>query len=84
MESSLVANITLFGFIIGYGCLDTRKPGPQVIRLGILGQVWYLIVSIPDLCNLTYFEYSLRLKIKRNDWLLADVCPQAANHFTLF
>ena len=24
-------------------------------------------------------EYSLRLKIKRNDWLLADICPQAAN-----
>ena len=23
--------------------------------IGILGQVWYLIVSIPDLCNLTYF-----------------------------
>ena len=21
------------------------------------GQVWYLIVSIPDLCTLTYFEY---------------------------
>ena len=29
-------------------------------------------------------EYSLRLKIKRNDWLLADMCPQAANHCTLF
>ena len=25
--------------------------------IGILGQVWYLIVSIPDLCNLTYFDY---------------------------
>ena len=25
--------------------------------IGILGQVWYLIVSIPDLCNLTYFKY---------------------------
>ena len=27
------------------------------IRLCVfnLGQVWYLIVSIPDLCNLTYF-----------------------------
>ena len=25
--------------------------------IGILGQVWYLIVSIPDLCNLTYFGY---------------------------
>ena len=23
--------------------------------IGILCQVWYLIVSIPDLCNLTYF-----------------------------
>ena len=23
---------------------------------GILGQVWYLIVSIPDLCHLSYFE----------------------------
>ena len=27
--------------------------------IGILGQVWYLIVSIPDLCNLTYFIYNL-------------------------
>ena len=27
--------------------------------IGILGQVWYLIVSIPDLCNLTYFTYIL-------------------------
>ena len=24
--------------------------------MGILGQVWYLIVSIPDLCTLTYFD----------------------------
>ena len=29
-------------------------------------------------------EYSLRLKIKRNDWLLAYTCPQAANHCALF
>ena len=26
------------------------------------------------------YEYSRRLKIKSNDWLLADPCPQAANH----
>ena len=25
--------------------------------IGILGQVWYLIVSIPDLCILTYFVH---------------------------
>ena len=29
-------------------------------------------------------EYSLRLKIKRNDWLLAGKCPQAANHSVFF
>ena len=29
-------------------------------------------------------EYRLRLKIKRNDRLLADKCPQAANHCALF
>ena len=28
---------------------------------GILGQVWYLIVSIPDLCTLTYFDPHLNL-----------------------
>ena len=27
----------------------------QMFSIGILGQVWYLIVSIPDLCTLTYF-----------------------------
>ena len=26
---------------------------------GVLGQVWYLIVLIPDLCFLTYFDYNL-------------------------
>ena len=30
-------------------------------------------------------EHNLKLKIKRNDWLLADTCPcpQAANHYAL-
>ena len=29
-------------------------------------------------------EYSLTLKIKPNDLLLADTCPQVANHCALF
>ena len=29
--------------------------------IGILGQVWYLIVSIPDLCTLTYFPFIFAL-----------------------
>ena len=28
--------------------------------IGILGQVWYLIVSIPDLCTLIYFNFELQ------------------------
>ena len=27
--------------------------------IGILGQVWYLIVSIPDLCTITYFYLTI-------------------------
>ena len=26
------------------------------------------------------FEFNLKLKINRNDWLLADTCSQAADH----
>ena len=29
-------------------------------------------------------EFILRLKIKHNDWLLEDTCPQSANHCALF
>ena len=40
--------------------------------IGILDQVWYLIVSIPDLCTLTYFAhstfnlYALYIKVAHN------------------
>ena len=49
--------------------------------IGILGQVWYLIVSIPDLCNLTYFAHEhnsvplVRLK---------PVTPKPATELTFF
>ena len=51
--------------------------------IGVLGQVWCLIVSIPGL-KVIKREFILRLKIKHNDWLLADTCPQSANHCALF
>ena len=28
---------------------------------GVLGKVWYLIISIPDLCLLTYFDFRQKL-----------------------
>ena len=30
---------------------------------GILGQMWYLIVSIPDLCRLSIFYYTTRTQL---------------------
>ena len=32
------------------------------IPCGILGQVWYLIVSIPELWRFSYFKYSVAVK----------------------
>ena len=34
---------------------------PVTIPCGVLGQVWYLTVSIPDLCLLSYFQVYNRL-----------------------
>ena len=36
--------------------------------IGILGQVWYLIVSIADLCTLTYFKSLLRQGLSEPDF----------------
>ena len=36
----------------------------EFVTFPFLGQVWYLIVSIPDLCTLTYFEYRVRNRIQ--------------------
>ena len=46
---------------------------------GILGQVWYLIVSFSDLCHLSYFEKNwnnvkLQLRLKENGVLLNGQC----------
>ena len=38
--------------LTSWWCLTVSLP----LSIGILGQVWYLIASIPDLCNLTLFK----------------------------
>ena len=45
------------------------------LPIGILGQVWYLIVSIPDLCTITYFffYYAIRAVIVLSGLLLCYV-----------
>ena len=39
--------------------------------IDILGQVWYLIVSIPDLCTLTYLHLSIS-----NDIVSTKICDR--------
>ena len=45
--------------------------------------LWSATVAFPD-PEVIKLQYSLKLKIKSNDWLLADTCRQAANHCALF
>ena len=49
-------------------------------------EVWlYMETKLGDIDSVDQVpRYSLKLKIKRNDWLLTDTCPQAANHCALF
>ena len=40
--------------------------GFVTLPYGVLGQVWYLIVLIPDLCPLPYFMYYMLLCESKN------------------
>ena len=42
--------LTSWLLFVMFNCIFVTFP------CGILGQVWYLIISIPDLCLLTYLE----------------------------
>ena len=61
-------------------CLAQQKQFDK-IRSGSL--LWNYFAFGPGL-EVIKLEYSLKLKIKRNDWLLADTCPQAAYRCALF
>ena len=49
------------------------------MSIGILGQVWYLILSIPDLCTLTNFQSSLihKLNLSRFKGCLSSIFTTA-------
>ena len=40
---------------VTFPLVSWARCGTWLYRFLILGQVWYLIVSIPDLCRLSYF-----------------------------
>ena len=49
--------ITVCCILYAFPREGNKRINQTAFPIGILGQVWYLIVSIPDLCTLTYFQY---------------------------
>ena len=58
----------------------SRKCGSVNLKYWQL-QIKNTIYGKPGL-EVIKLEFILQLKIKRNDWLLRDTCPQATNHCT--
>ena len=68
----------LLALVCGVYCESVTFP------IGILSQVWYLIVSIPDLGTLTYFVYSSNF-IRLSDLALDDnkTCAPSSSSLAL-
>ena len=68
----------LLALVCGVYCESVTFP------IGNLGQVWYLIVSIPDLGTLTYFVYSSNF-IRLSDLALDDnkTCAPSSSSLAL-
>ena len=49
--------LTAWLLFVMFNCVIATFP------CGILGQVWYLIVSIPDLCHLCYYKSKVKANI---------------------
>ena len=66
------------------GVTSTVHKGPMKKELGILGQVWCLIVSIPDLCPLSYFQdFALEIFsicISKSIYLEMEWIPRSKNY----
>ena len=76
--------------VFGDADSDNEEVRRKFPSLDILGQIKghtksFVCFRLPDpgFQNIK-LEYSLKLKIKCNDRLPVDMCPQAANHWALF
>ena len=61
-----------------------RKIKQQLYAASLGGRILEIDVYSKPGLEVIKLEFILRLKIKRSDWLLADTCPQTANHCALF
>ena len=60
---------------LGYCLACYSRAGPLVPASDIFTSPGLEVIKL---------EFILKLKIKHNDWLLVDTCPQATNHCALF
>ena len=79
-QSATIVSCLYHIFLILCGCKCSMSLLHDVAVVGLQG----LIVASPAGPGVIKLDYSIKLKIKRNDWLIADICPQAANHCALF
>ena len=50
----------------------------------LIGQVWYLIVSLPDLCLLSYFKYiTSPLTVTLLNWMLFNCLLHFCHYFNV-
>ena len=62
--------LTSWPLFVMFNCVFVTFP------CGILGQVWYLIVLIPDLCRLSYFFIWVSVKLMDSDNVLIFLLVQ--------
>ena len=66
------------------GCMQTRVRKQPIITLYFESENELKFYNLEACLKVIKLEFILKLKIKRNDWLLADTYPQAANHCGIF
>ena len=71
-----------------FGSIPTNITLNLLSALVFLNVLYNMCLFIPvfslKICNSEFLFRSMPTQIMRNDWLLADTCPQAANHCALF
>ena len=58
--------LTSWFLFVMFNCVFVTFP------CGILGQVWYLIVSIPDLCSFYFFVVTFQLWFRISNYIMID------------
>ena len=88
-RQEIVALTTVDNHIREKLCMLRQQQEDMTILLSQISAVCHQCEStLQSVCiqglEVIKLEFILKLIIKHNDWLLADMCPQATNHCTLF